>query len=92
MKLNIDNIPQDGRYFFKVNERKIDVRVSSIPTEYGESLVCRLLDSKKKDVLLEDLGFEGRNLELLTKAMGLPNGMILVTGKSSHLKIQLNII
>ncbi len=80
MRLNITNVPQDGRYFFQVNDRKIDVRVSSIPTEYGESFVCRLLDSKKKNLTFEELGFEGRNLEILHKALDIPNGMILVTG------------
>jgi len=80
MKLNVTSIPQDGRYFFRVNDRKIDVRVSSIPTEYGESFVCRLLDSRKKDLKFEDLGFEGRNLQILQKALNIPNGMILVTG------------
>ena len=80
MKLNVTNVPQDGRYFFKVNQRKVDVRVSSIPTEYGESFVCRLLDSKKKGLGFEALGFEGRNYEILKKALNLPNGMVLVTG------------
>lgn len=80
MKLNIDNIPQDGRYYFEINTRKIDVRVSSIPTEYGESFVCRLLDSQKKNLELEELGFEGRNLSILHAALEIPNGMILVTG------------
>ena len=80
MRLNVSNVPQDGRYFFVVNERKIDVRVSSIPTEYGESFVCRLLDSKKRSLSFEELGFEGRNLEILNYALTLPNGMILVTG------------
>ena len=80
MKLNITNIPQDGRYFFKVNDRKIDVRVSSIPTEYGESFVCRLLDSKKKQLEFTDMGFEGRNLQILNDSLNIDNGMILVTG------------
>lgn len=80
MRLNVNNVPQDGRYFFTVNERKIDVRVSSIPTEYGESFVCRLLDSKKRSLSFEELGFEGRNLEILNYALTIPNGMILVTG------------
>ena len=80
MRLNVTNVPQDGRYFFQVNDRKIDVRVSSIPTEYGESFVCRLLDSKKKNLSFEDLGFEGRNLDILHKALDIPNGMIMVTG------------
>lgn len=80
MRLNVTNVPQDGRYLFMVNERKIDVRVSSIPTEYGESFVCRLLDSKKKNLKFEELGFEGRNLEILHYALNIANGMILVTG------------
>lgn len=80
MKLNIDNIPQDGRYYFIVNQRKIDVRVSSIPTEYGESFVCRLLDSRKKALGFNDLGFEGRNEEIMRRALKMANGMILVTG------------
>jgi len=80
MRLNVSNIPQDGRYFFNVNDRKVDVRVSSIPTEYGESFVCRLLDSKKKNLTFEDLGFEGRNLEILHYALNITSGMILVTG------------
>ncbi len=80
MRLNVTNVPQDGRYYINVNERKVDVRVSAIPTEYGESFVCRLLDSKKKNLKFEELGFEGRNLEILNKALNIPNGMILVTG------------
>ncbi len=80
MRLNVTNVPQDGRYAFSVNARKIDVRVSSIPTEYGESFVCRLLDSKKKNLKFEELGFEGRNLDILHQALDLANGMILVTG------------
>lgn len=80
MKLNVTNVPQDGRYFFVVNQRKIDVRVSSIPTEYGESFVCRLLDSKQKSLEFEELGFEGQNLQHLKDALEIPNGMILVTG------------
>jgi type IV pilus assembly protein PilB len=80
MRLNVTNVPQDGRYLFIVNDRKIDVRVSSIPTEYGESFVCRLLDSKKKNLKFSDLGFDGRNLTILTQALQIDNGMILVTG------------
>ena len=45
MQLNVDTVPQDGRYTFVFNEKKIGVRVSSIPTPYGESFVCRLLIS-----------------------------------------------
>ena len=53
MKLNINNEPQDGRYSFTVNDRKVDVRVSDLPTEYGETFVCRLLDSKRPLLILK---------------------------------------
>ncbi len=80
MKLNINNIPQDGRYYFVINDRKIDVRVSALPTEYGETFVCRLLDSGKGFLPFEECGFIGRNLEIANKAMEISHGMILVTG------------
>ncbi len=80
MKLNIDNVPQDGRYSFTINQKKIDVRVSSLPTEFGESIVCRLLDSRRGVVSFEDLGFRRDALELLHMASSLSHGMVLVTG------------
>jgi type IV pilus assembly protein PilB len=80
MKLNINNVPQDGRYHFVINDRKIDVRVSSLPTEYGETFVCRLLDSGKGFLPFEDCGFIGRNLEIMNQAIHIAHGMILVTG------------
>ncbi|MBI5413655.1 type II/IV secretion system protein [Candidatus Peregrinibacteria bacterium] len=83
MKLNVTNVPQDGRFRFIVNERKIDVRVSSIPTEYGESFVCRILDSGKNFGSFEELGFNARSLEILKNASELNQGMVLVTGPTS---------
>ncbi len=80
MKLNITNVPQDGRYFFVVENRKIDVRVASLPTEFGEAISCRILDTGKHFGTFEELGFSGRPLELLKKASDLPYGMVLVTG------------
>lgn len=80
MKLNITNIPQDGRYSFVLNERKIDVRVSSIPTHYGESFVCRLLDSSKGVMDFEEMGFENEHLKKMQKLKKMNNGMILCTG------------
>lgn len=80
MKLNVMNIPQDGRYFFTVENRKIDVRVASIPTEFGESISCRILDTGKRFGNFEELGFSGRSLKILQKASDLPYGMVLVTG------------
>jgi type IV pilus assembly protein PilB len=80
MKLNITNIPQDGRFNFILNERKIDVRVSSIPTQYGESFVCRLLDSEKGVMNFEDMGFQDEYLKKMQKLKKMNNGMILCTG------------
>jgi type II secretory ATPase GspE/PulE/Tfp pilus assembly ATPase PilB-like protein len=80
MKLNVSDIPQDGRYSFNYNDRKIDVRVSIIPTETSESIVCRLLDSGKKFSSFEELGFDGEHLEKMKKLLDLSHGMILVTG------------
>lgn len=80
MKMNVNTIPQDGRYSFMLNNRKVDVRASAIPTAYGESFVCRLLDSGKGVMNFEDMGFSGRYLEIMNHLADLSHGMILVTG------------
>ena len=80
MKLNISDVPQDGRYNFAYNDRKIDVRVSVIPTETVESIVCRFLDSGKEFTSFEDLGFEDKNLENMGELTKISHGMILITG------------
>lgn len=80
LRLNLVTVPQDGRYVFNFNEKKIAVRVSSIPTPYGESFVCRFLPSDKKNLTFEDLGFSGLALTKLQNASKIVQGMILVTG------------
>jgi len=80
MKLNVSDVPQDGRYDFNYNERQVDVRVSIIPTEDSESVVCRFLDSGKEFTSIEDLGFEGEYLKRMKKLKSLTHGMILITG------------
>ena len=80
MKLNISDVPQDGRYNFNYNERKIDVRVSVLPTETMESIVCRFLDSGKKFTSFEELGFEDVSLTKMGDLLKISHGMILVTG------------
>lgn len=80
MKLNINNVPQDGRYDFAYNEGKIDVRVSALPTPYGESLVCRYLVADEKTLGFADLGFQGSALKKLENAVKIAQGMILVVG------------
>lgn len=80
MQMNVDNVPQDGRYSFDFNAKKIGVRVSTIPTPYGESFVCRFLVSPERPLTLEELGFSGLALVKLQKASKIANGMVLVTG------------
>lgn len=80
LRLNVANSPQDGRTSFLVNDRKIDVRISTLPTEFGESMVCRILDSGKKIHTLEDLGFSNIALANLKSVPEMREGMLLVTG------------
>ena len=80
MRLNINTVPQDGRYTFNFNEQVIGVRVSSIPTPNGESFVCRFLVGGQKQVSFEDLGFQGSALKKLQNAAKISQGMVLVTG------------
>jgi type IV pilus assembly protein PilB len=80
LKYNITNIPQDGKYAFLAKDRSIDVRVSTFPTNYGESVVLRFLDAKKGIVPFEKLGFSDRIQKLFDHALESTGGMILVTG------------
>ncbi|MFC1599922.1 GspE/PulE family protein [Patescibacteria group bacterium] len=80
MKLNINNVAQDGRYNFVANKRKVDVRVSAIPTHFGESFVMRLLDSTKSLLQYEEMGFSGSYLQKMKDIEKLSHGMVLCTG------------
>jgi len=80
LKYNITNVPQDGKYSFLAADRAIDVRVSTFPTNFGESVVLRFLDSKKGIVPLKKLGFSQSTLTLFEKYIAGAGGMILVTG------------
>lgn len=80
LKLNVTSIPQDGRFTFKSGERQIDLRVNVMPSSFGESFVLRLLDSHRKLLTLQDLGFSENSFPLVQKALAKPNGMILCTG------------
>jgi type IV pilus assembly protein PilB len=73
-------IPQDGSFRFKYNTQEIDVRVSTMPIFWGESVVMRLLTKPRFLMSLEDLGYWGENLEKLTKMVQKPFGMIVITG------------
>lgn len=97
MRLNITNAPQDGRYVFNFNEKKIAVRTASIPTPFGESFVCRYLPSDKKTATFAELGFEGVALKKLENVTKISQGMVLVTGptgsgKSTTLYSLLNLM
>ena len=73
-------VPQDGRIKIKVINRTIDLRVSTLPTIFGEKIVMRILDKSNLNVDLEKLGFEPLSMDLLVRAISNPYGMVLVTG------------
>jgi type IV pilus assembly protein PilB len=80
LKINITSKPQDGRFTINLTNDKIEVRVSTLPTNYGESAVFRLLMSGAVGVRFESLGLQGKALHDLTTAIESPNGMIITTG------------
>src|SRR6185437_13360222 len=73
-------LPQDGRIRAVVNNRKIDLRMSTLPTAFGEKVVMRVLDNKAISVPLEALGFGAQSLELWKEQLDQPHGIMLVTG------------
>ncbi|NIO19506.1 MAG: type II secretion system ATPase GspE [Candidatus Aenigmarchaeota archaeon] len=81
-RLNIAErrLPQDGRIKLRVSGRDIDLRVSTIPTIYGESIVMRILDRGTALIVLDYLGFPDHTLERYKKLISIPYGMLLVTG------------
>ena len=90
-------IPQDGRLSVNANGKKIDLRVATLPTVWGEKIVMRILDNSTAMLKLSDLGFSDPNYEVYSKSFIKPYGMILVTGptgsgKSTTLYATLNIV
>jgi MSHA biogenesis protein MshE len=73
-------LPQDGRFGVKVRNNAVDVRISSMPTQYGESVVMRLLNQATGLIRLEALGMPPRVLDRLRHTIRRPSGMMLVTG------------
>ncbi len=73
-------IPQDGRFQIKIEDREVDIRVSIIPTIYGEKVVLRLLDTKNILLRLEELGLAEELLKSYQQLIRRPYGIILVTG------------
>ncbi|MBP9812621.1 type II/IV secretion system protein [Candidatus Gracilibacteria bacterium] len=80
LKIDESRIPQDGRLSTVINNKALDLRVSTLPTVHGEKIVMRIVDKSKKIPDLFQLGIEGRNKAILEKAIALPNGIILTSG------------
>jgi type IV pilus assembly protein PilB len=80
LKINVADKPQDGRFTIFMTDEKIDVRVSCLPTGYGESVVMRLLMSSVAGIAFEELGLRGKAYESLQIEIAKPNGMIITTG------------
>lgn len=80
MKIDEKRIPQDGRFNFRTEFDEVDLRVSTLPTTYGEKVVMRLLKKTGVVPTLPELGLRGRALKNLEEAILRPHGIILVTG------------
>lgn len=80
LKIDEIRVPQDGRIRLNINNKNIDFRVSTLPLYSQEKVVMRILDTSHGVSTWEDLGFEGKNLELMYNNVVKPHGMFLVTG------------
>jgi type IV pilus assembly protein PilB len=80
MSIAEKRLPQDGRIQVKMGKRAIDLRVNSIPTVHGESVVMRILDKSSLNLGLVQLGFLSDDQELFENLITLPDGILLVTG------------
>ena len=73
-------LPQDGRIKLRIQGKEIDLRVSTVPTMHGESVVMRILDKGGVPLDFASLGFDGKVLEIFLEALNQPHGILLVTG------------
>lgn len=73
-------VPQDGRIQLKIMDKSIDLRVSSVPTSHGESIVMRILDKSSIMIDISSLGYFPDDIATVTKIIGMPDGVFLVTG------------
>lgn len=80
LKINITDKPQDGRFTIKLPNANIDVRVSTMPTIYGETVVMRLLNQSRRGLNLDSLGIRGSSYVKLKEQIERPNGMVITTG------------
>jgi type IV pilus assembly protein PilB len=80
LRIDENRKPQDGRFSVEVKHKKIDLRISTLPTVYGEKIVMRILEKEKRLMSFETLGLEGMNLEKMRENIRKPYGMVIVTG------------
>lgn len=80
LRLDEKRKPQDGGFSAKINERKIDFRVSTMPAYHGEKIAIRILDAEKGIFTLDGLGLSEENIKLIREAIKKPYGLILMTG------------
>lgn len=80
LKINVGDKPQDGHFSIFLTDDKIDLRVSTLPSQYGESLVLRILMAKAALISFEELGLKGEAQKRLKREIERPNGMIITTG------------
>ncbi|HOR02148.1 MAG TPA: GspE/PulE family protein [Candidatus Woesebacteria bacterium] len=80
LKIDEKRVPQDGRFFFSADGNDVDLRVSTLPTTYGEKVVMRLLKKSQKVPSLPDLGLRGLALKNLMNSIQRPHGIIIVCG------------
>lgn len=80
LKIDERRVPQDGRFKIKVAGKQYALRVSTLPIADGEKVVMRILDESNQAVTLQELGYWGHSLRVMTEAIAEPNGMILITG------------
>lgn len=74
------SLPQDGRFTYKNEKFSTDIRVSTIPTVYGEKIVLRILDKLKVDFTFDGIGIDGSDRDKLIKLIGQPSGLVLLVG------------
>lgn len=80
LKIDERRVPQDGRFKIKIAGKQYALRVSTLPIADGEKVVMRILDESNQAVTLQQLGYWGHSLNVISEAMTEPNGMILITG------------
>ena len=90
MKIDEHRTPQDGRFNFKVDNNEVDLRISVMPTTFGEKIVMRLLRKSGGVPSLQELGLRGVSMKSLESGILRPHGIIIVCGPTGSGKRQLS--